>query len=100
MSDILNSPNCFKCEKNVDLAPGKILGRHEDCDHCGSDLRVCMMCTFYDKKSYNECREPVAERIVEKEKANYCDFFKLRSADGEDSSKEDSLADANALFKI
>jgi len=35
------------------------------------------MCSFYDRTVYNECRESQAERVVEKEKSNFCDYFQL-----------------------
>lgn len=57
------------------------------------------MCQFYDPKAYNECREPVAERITDKEKANYCDYFKVGSGKATHDSKENIVKAANSLFK-
>ncbi len=57
------------------------------------------MCIFYDKHSYNECREPTAERLVDKEKANFCDFYKFGNQNEQSQAKDDALAAANALFK-
>jgi hypothetical protein len=58
------------------------------------------MCQFYDTSSYNECREPTADRIIEKEKANFCDFFKLGEGTGFNNDKIISaLSAADALFK-
>jgi len=34
-----------------------------------------MNCEFHDDSAYNECREPVAERVVDKHSANFCDAF-------------------------
>tara|TARA_Y100000768_G_C23908713_1_gene648852 strand:+ start:936 stop:1172 length:237 start_codon:yes stop_codon:yes gene_type:complete len=75
------------------------VARTEECEKCYTDLRCCKMCSFYDKSAYNECREPTADRIVEKEKANFCDFFKLGAKNGQENPKVDLLAQANALFK-
>ena len=44
-----------------------ILKRQEECPHCGRGIRNCMMCDHYDGQSYNECGEPVAQRIVDKD---------------------------------
>lgn len=66
---------CHSCKKDVPLTDGKV-GRQEDCPHCGADLHVCLNCGFYDRSAYNECREPSAERVVDKEKSNFCDYFK------------------------
>ena len=58
------------------------------------------MCQFYDPKAYNECRENSADRIVDKEKANFCDYFKIGSAGNDaDKARQDALAKAAALFK-
>ena len=34
-----------------------------------------MNCRFYDSSAYNDCSEPAADRVVEKDKANFCDYF-------------------------
>lgn len=33
------------------------------------------MCEFYDTAVARFCREPVAEEVHEKERANFCDYF-------------------------
>ena len=66
---------CFSCGHELDI-PEKP-GRRDACPHCGADLRVCRNCRFYDEKACNESREPVAERVVEKEKGNFCDYFEF-----------------------
>jgi hypothetical protein len=57
------------------------------------------MCALYDKNSYNECKEPSADRIIEKEKANFCDFYKLGNHDSSESNQNNLLNQANSLFK-
>jgi len=58
------------------------------------------MCQFYDAKVYNECREPNADRLTEKEKANFCDYYKFGSGGSDaDKQRQDALAKAAALFK-
>tara|TARA_Y100001001_G_scaffold29527_1_gene24668 strand:- start:196 stop:372 length:177 start_codon:yes stop_codon:yes gene_type:complete len=57
------------------------------------------MCHFYDPAAYNECREPAADRIVDKTKANFCDYYQLGSGDHSNNNQSDALAAANALFK-
>lgn len=93
------SIKCYNCQTPLDLPRGSSLGRTEECPSCGVDLRCCKMCFFYDTSAYNECREPTAERILEKEKANFCDFFKVGHEGSGGSQKEDLIAQANALFK-
>lgn len=90
---------CFSCSTEVQLS-GPI-SRRDECTKCGADLRVCKNCEFYDAKAYNECREPQAERIQEKERSNLCDFFRPR--DKSMTSEKDKAAQlraaAEALFK-
>ena len=50
--------------------------RLEECPACNVDLHVCRMCQFYDSAVAKRCREPDAEEVKEKERANFCDYFK------------------------
>lgn len=50
-------------------------GRRDDCPKCHADVHACKNCKHYDPKAYNECREPSADRVQEKDRANFCDFF-------------------------
>ena len=60
---------------------------------------MCKNCRFYDPTAYNECREPSAEVVREKERANFCDYFEAGSGKGGNQSKEELLSAAEALFK-
>lgn len=92
------SSHCFKCQ--AVLVVHHPISRKAECDKCRSDIRVCANCDFYDPKVYNECRETQAERILEKERSNLCDFFKLRLGSSSVQSEKDRLkAQAEALFK-
>jgi len=93
------SVNCYKCESTTSLELNQSISRNEECPKCYADLRCCKMCGFFDPKAYNECKEPSADRILEKEKANFCDYFKLGSPEALDNSKDDMMAKANSLFK-
>lgn len=91
--------NCYKCHKELDFSSGVKVGRQEECPHCYANLHCCKMCHFYDKTAYNECKEPMANRVLEKEKANFCDFFKLGSGGSSGPDKDSLLNVANSLFK-
>lgn len=60
------------------LETGDRVGRRESCPSCGRDLHVCLNCRFYAPGAYNDCREPQAERVMEKDRSNFCDFFSFR----------------------
>lgn len=93
---------CFNCGKVLSLTPGSIIGRSETCNHCDSDVRVCRNCKHYNEKTYNECNESQAERVLDKTRNNFCDYFHLIGANkssSSGSSKEDIKAKLDALFK-
>lgn len=91
---------CYKCGTALSDTLKVMVARSDACPKCMADLRCCRMCQFYDPKSYNECRESAADRIVDKEKANFCDYFKIGSGGNDaDKAKAEALARANALFK-
>lgn len=94
------NPICFSCKKTLLVADGPI-GRSATCDSCDADIRCCLNCTFYDPNSYNECHEPSAERVVDKDRANFCDFFRLGTANVVDAKKSDdeALKKLDDLFK-
>ena len=76
-------------------------GRADTCRKCGRDTRVCKGCFFYDPSYNNQCKENQADRVVEKERSNFCDYFKPSSKSNSSApSSQDSLkAAAEALFK-
>lgn len=92
--------NCYSCNAKFYISKGSTVSRRDSCQSCAADIRVCKNCEFYDVSSYNECREPQANRITEKEKSNFCDFFLISSQSHEKKNeKEKNLDAAKALFK-
>ena len=43
-----------------------------------ADVHCCRNCEFDDPGSYNECRETQAERVLEKDRSNFCDYFAFK----------------------
>jgi len=54
------------------------LSRRAECPQCQAELHVCRLCHFYDPRVEGKCREDRAEEVREKERANFCDYFKPR----------------------
>ena len=50
-------------------------GRTETCPDCHRDLRVCLNCARHDPRAAHECREPRAEPVADKDRANFCEWF-------------------------
>ena len=76
----------------------------EECEACGADLHVCRGCAHHHASAYNECREPRAERVLDKDRANRCDYFAPAAGEGgSEPAGEDAAARARAeldrLFK-
>lgn len=88
--------NCFHCKKKLDESARP--GRGDACPHCGSDVKACLNCRFFERGAYNDCREPSAERVVDKDRANFCEFFEL-SAAASGGPQEDPLKKLKELFK-
>ncbi|MCR4580209.1 MAG: hypothetical protein K5681_07680 [Treponema sp.] len=96
---------CWKCRKETNIV--KPL-RGDECPHCHADLHACRACDFYESGSHNDCRESSAEFVKDKERSNFCDYFRsskleaaAASSGGEPAgkSKADAARDAfNALF--
>ena len=89
--------NCFHCGASLELEVGQKVFRSEECPSCYGDIRICRMCGLYDTAYYNECREDQAQRVIDKERANYCEYFTL--AGGEGPMAQEHLQRAKALFK-
>jgi hypothetical protein len=89
---------CFSCSKPSRYQDN--VGYREECIHCRADMHVCKNCDFYDPKAYNECHESSADPVKEKERANFCDFYRPSTRGSGAKSQAESLkAAADALFK-
>ena len=75
--------------------------RAELCPACNADLHVCKMCGFYPTSVADACEETVATAVGNKERANYCDYFKpsLHAYKGAaDDAAARARAELDALF--
>ncbi len=91
-------PSCYSCKKEV-LIVGTV-GRRDVCEHCDTDLHCCRNCGFYDTSSYNECHEISAMRVMDKEKSNFCEFFKMAGKPFDNKKEtDDARQKLEALFK-
>jgi hypothetical protein len=94
--------SCWKCGHTLDELP-KPLRRRDECPACRADLHVCRMCEFYDTSVAKSCREPVAEEVNDKERANFCDYFRAIpgvQATGGHSESEEARAKLEAMFDM
>jgi hypothetical protein len=92
--------HCWRCGASLkELSPP--IERRDECPACHAQLHVCKFCEFYDTRVANQCREPIADVVKDKERANFCGYFKpspkaYLPADA--SSTNQAKADLDALF--
>jgi hypothetical protein len=89
---------CHRCGHNIGAL--ERVGRRDTCLHCGTDLHCCSNCAFYDPAYNNQCREPQAERQVDKQVGNFCDYFSFRRGRAATAAdhKDTARAKLDALF--
>ncbi len=54
--------------------------RTDACPKCRAELHACRMCVDYDTRVARHCREPTAEDVSDKTRANFCGHYKPRPA--------------------
>jgi len=89
---------CHHCQKEIPT--DQFIGRQEQCCFCKADLHCCLNCVFYERGVYNDCREGQAERVLDKSRFNFCDYFRFKVTEGKanplPANPKDKL---QALFK-
>jgi hypothetical protein len=91
---------CWKCGANLS-ALSLPLSRRDECRQCGADLHVCRLCSDYDERVAKQCREPIAEEVSDKTRANFCDYFAPRPGayrPADTSAAEAARAQLEQLF--
>ena len=91
---------CWKCGASLEGEPLP-LTRLAECRSCHADLHICRLCEFFDTGVAKSCREPVAEEVQDKERANFCDYFQPRPdafVMQDDSGVREARAGLDALF--
>ena len=67
--------HCFRCGES--LAPLTLpISRQDVCPACSNYLHICRMCVNFDPLVPKQCREDDAEEVMDKEKANFCDWYR------------------------
>lgn len=79
---------CWKCGKPLKSLN---ISRTSVCPNCGSDLHVCRACVFYSVGSHYDCHETIDEVVRDKEKANFCEYFKCKIIGSADTKNNDKM---------
>ena len=88
--------SCWNCGKALTALD---YGRQDTCRGCGRDTRTCKGCEHYEPGANNDCRENQADRVIDKERSNFCDYFKPASRAASATSRDAMKSAAEALFK-
>jgi hypothetical protein len=64
---------CHRCHAEVDAC---VIGVRDVCERCRAYLHCCRNCGFYEAGVHNDCREPNAEVVADKEQGNFCEYFR------------------------
>lgn len=86
---------CWKCKKEIKV---ENVCRSTVCPLCDADLHCCKNCNFFSPDSHFECKETIDEKIVEKDKSNFCDYFRVKTAIDGTASHDDKGKNAKDLF--
>lgn len=89
---------CWHCGRKlaaIDYA------REGECPACRRQTHVCRNCKFFRPGLANACREPVAEAVTDKQRANFCGYFKPSSTAHQPAADPQVLrAAADDLFDL
>ncbi|MFQ5709792.1 MAG: hypothetical protein ACE5HO_20245 [bacterium] len=90
---------CYKCHTIIEIDHRPRRG--DTCPNCRVYLHCCRNCRFFHPTAHNQCREPQAEWVRDKETANFCDFFEAatEAQSSPSTRREDSLKKLDQLFK-
>ena len=72
--EFMSTVVCWNCGRDLADIPRPI-SRHSNCPECFTDLHCCRLCKHFLPERVGVCAEDRADPPVEKENANFCDFF-------------------------
>ena len=90
---------CWKCGAGIDDIPLP-LSRYAKCKACKADLHCCRLCEFYDRTVSKQCREPIAEEVKDKTRANFCGYLQPSPAAYRSTGKAGAAAGKSELESL
>lgn len=90
---------CFHCGRAI--AVNERVGFRDRCPGCDRPQHACLNCAHHDPAYHNQCRETQADLVADKDRANFCEYFRPRAAAPARavSKADDARARLDALFK-
>jgi hypothetical protein len=87
---------CYRCGGSL-AALTLPFSRRDECPNCTVHLHVCRMCRFFDAAAPKQCREDDAEDVTDKDRLNFCEWFKP-AVDAFDPVRAKKEAKANSAL--
>ncbi len=75
---------CAACSAVLPIATASL----KECPNCRAALHACRQCTHFEPTRRFECRQPIIERVADKNAGNECDGFALRVTVERDASPD------------
>lgn len=90
---------CHRCGASL-AALSLPLSRRDQCPDCSADLHVCKMCIHFDKNVTRQCREDGADDVTDKDRPNFCDWFKPSDKAHDAAANAEAEAARDALASL
>jgi hypothetical protein len=90
------SGRCHRCAAEI---LNRRIGVRDACERCQAYIHCCRNCELYEPGMHNDCREPSAEPVADKEQGNFCDFFRLGAVSAKSAvDRDEARAKLEQLF--
>ena len=87
---------CWHCQQKLEASDYQ---RENRCPACSKATHCCRNCEYYQPGIANSCKEPIADLVTDKDRANFCDYFSPASRPAAVAADVDKLLqDAENLF--
>jgi hypothetical protein len=92
---------CYNCGHKFDR--DFVVTRSAECPSCNRPIRCCKNCVFYEPGAHWDCRETIPDPVFEKERANFCDYFRFgaqahSTSESGESRAQQARNDFDSLF--
>jgi len=87
-------PSCANCGSKY--APP--VYRTTLCQECGKELKTCRNCRHFSPGEAHDCHETVSEPVLDKDRANFCDWFSPAADAGSGKDTGDGNNNARQAF--
>jgi ribosomal protein L40E len=91
VAQMSHSIACYRCGASLAML-SLPFSRQDECPACHNYLHVCRMCVFFDPRVPRQCREDGADDVRDKDKLNFCDWYRPSDSAFDAASKQEEDA--------